>query len=87
MARAEIGLILMTAEGLLAAMFYAVVYPNRSQVGWRVLLLLFVVFLLASYPSGFEQHGLECMCFRARKCVVKMKLGGFGILPETGTST
>ena len=80
-AHAEMGLVVMIAEGLGAAVVYVVAFPTKSQVGWLPLSLLSIVFLVASFPGPFGQHIIECMRFRRRPDAVKAKLLELGILP------
>lgn len=79
-AHAESGLIVMTFEGLLLAAFYARFHPASSQVSWLTLCSLSLVFLVASYPSGYVQHQIECRRMRLREADVKATLGDLGML-------
>src|SRR5205807_10542942 len=54
-AHAESGLIVMTFEGLLIAALYAWFHP-ASGFSSLLLFSLSLVFLVASYPSGYSQH-------------------------------
>ena len=80
---AEGHLIVMIAEGFLAASFYAKVCPCKSQISCLVLFILFVFFFVASYPHDIGQHILECMRFRVEEEKVKNILLKQGILPKT----
>ncbi len=78
-AHAESGLVVMTFEGLLIAALYARFHPLNSQVSWLTFLILSLVFLAASYPSGYVEHRKECVSFRNREADVRKILTSFGI--------
>jgi hypothetical protein len=61
---AETGLVVMTSEGLAAGAVYAWLFPNKSTFGPESLVILAIIVLIASYPSDFIQHRLECRYFR-----------------------
>lgn len=80
LAHAENGLVVMTFEGFLAAAFFVACYPEQSLVKAWVLLVLSVVFLIASYPMAFEQHCLECRYMQKKEKQVKQILKNSGLL-------
>jgi hypothetical protein len=86
-AHAESGLVVMTFEGFAIAALYAWCRPDRSQIGSSVLFVLFVIFLLASYPAGYVQHQVECIRLRKREADVKAKLSELGILESCPTGS
>ncbi len=79
-AHAENGLVVMTAEGLFAAAWYASIYPENSLVGPWPLSVLGLMFWVASYPGALEQHSLECMHWRTRADDARIVLRSFGVL-------
>ncbi len=55
---AENGLLVMTSEGMLAAILFSCKVHN-PQIGWLFLLIMGVLFLFFSFPPAFVLHSLE----------------------------
>lgn len=85
-AHAENGLVVMTWEFLLTAYLYSLYYSCDSKVSSDVLLILFIVFFIASYPMAFLQHSLECVDIRKKEKEVVSKLQESGFLNKKDSS-
>lgn len=86
LAHAEIGSVVMLAEGFAAAATYAMACPCRTRVEPLPLWLLSGAFLVASYMSAIAQHRSECLRFQCQRGRVILVLRSRGLLTTTPSS-
>ncbi len=82
-AHAESGLVVMTAEGLLAAALYANAFPDKTSVAPEVLFILSGLFLIASYFWPWAQHSSECLRMKKKEAEVRQTLCNEGLLDDS----
>ena len=77
-AHAENGLLVMTGVGLLIAALYGLAHRNFLLA--LILLVLAIIFILASFKAEMVQYSLECMAIRERPVEAMKILVKTGIL-------